>query len=186
MIQMQLWLANLKDTLWKIAGTFLSFLFFGVGSLYTTLSLLNNLVAVILIILAIITIVSLFSLGLIYIVPWLGIPSYITWSITYLTVSVPLIVVAIFGAVINDAAKQQQCDADPNCCFHCDTIVKTESGLIKMSDIDKMISACQEEMDEGDKYEGKEDERSKQFQYYADYFIEKTVCLIQKLITKND
>ena len=135
MIQMQLWLANLKDTLWKIAGTFLSFLFFGVGSLYTTLSVLNNLVAVVLIILAIITIVSLFSLGLIYIVPWLGIPSYIIWSVAYLTISVPLIIVAVFGAVINNTAKQQQCDADPNCCFHGDTIVKTESGLIKMSDI---------------------------------------------------
>jgi len=135
MIQMQLWLANLKDTFWKLAATFLSFLFFGIASLYTTLSALNNFVAVVLIILAIITIVSLFSLNLIYIVPWLGIPSYITWSIAYLTISVPLILVAIFGTVINNSAKQQQCDADPNCCFHGDTRLITERGPIKMRDI---------------------------------------------------
>ena len=135
MIQMQIWLANLKDTFLKLGGTMMSIFLFGVASLYTTLSVLNNFVAVVLIILAIITIVSLFFLALIWVAPWLAVPAYITWAITYLTISIPLIIVAVFGAIINDTVKQQKCDADLNCCFHGDTLIKTEHGIVKIKDI---------------------------------------------------
>jgi len=135
MIQVQLWLANLKDTFWKIGGTLINFFFFTLASFYTSLSVLNNLVAVVLIILAIITIVSLFFLALIWVAPWLGVPSYIAWSLAYLGLSVPLLIVAIFAAIVNESSKQQQCDSDPNCCFHGETLVNTENGEKKMSNI---------------------------------------------------
>ena len=135
MIQLQLWFANLKDTFWKVGGTLISFFFFGLASMYTALSVLNNLVAVVLIILAIVTVVCLFWLAMIYINPFLGVPSFITWSITYLSISVPLIIVAVFAAIVNGTAKQQQCDADPNCCFHGETLVQTENGEKKMRNI---------------------------------------------------
>ena len=135
MIQMQLWLANLKDTFWKVGGTLISFSFFGLASIYTSLSALNNLVAIALIILAIISVVSFFFLSLIWIAPWLGVPSYIGWSLAYLGAATPLLIVAVFAAVLNETVKQQQCNSDPDCCFHGETLVQTEKGMKKMRNI---------------------------------------------------
>merc|ERR1712166_104118 len=135
LIALQVWLANLKDTFWKTGAVMINMLFFSIGTLYTAMSFLNNLLAVVIIILAIITVVSLFNLALIWIVPWFGIPSYIAWSIAYITTATPFIIVAIFAAIINNVVSKSQCDGDPNCCFHGDTKLKTERGIIKMKDI---------------------------------------------------
>lgn len=136
MIELQIWMANLKDTFWKIAATLLNFMFFGVATFYTTMTFLNNLVSVIIIILIIVTIVALFFLAIISILPMIAIPGYIVWTVIYISIVVPLIIVAIFVGNINKTIEQQNCDADPNCCFHGDTKLKTERGVIQMKNIE--------------------------------------------------
>ena len=55
-----------------------------------------------------------------------------------------------------------------------------------MSDIDKMILAMDNEIAETEFLEKSDNPDKERLQKYSDYFLERTACVLQKLLTKND
>jgi hypothetical protein len=133
MIELQKILFKLKDTFMKATGALQAGFLLIVGQAYTFMTFMNSIIHVcvtLLVILAIIQIV-LFALG--YALWFTGpislglIAAAVSTLLTYLGMAIPLIIVIVFVAAINNELKRRE----DMICFHPETKIKLANGGYK-------------------------------------------------------
>lgn len=132
-IKLQVLFFKVKDTFMKSAGVLQTGFLLIVAQAYIFMTFINSIVEVCVVVLIILTIfiVLMFILGVVFwFTPALsaGFISFaVSLLVTYLSMAIPLIVVIIFCAAINNELKRRE----DMVCFHPKTKIKLENGSYK-------------------------------------------------------
>ena len=130
-IQLQKFMFKVRDTLGKAAGTLQAGFLILVAQAYLFMTFINNMVFITVMILIGVTVFMLFMFvmtAIMWFGPWPGFLAVaIGLLITYLCMAIPLVIVIIFFAALNDYIQKQE----DMTCFHPDTKVRTKDGKYK-------------------------------------------------------
>jgi len=132
-IELQKILFKVKDTFMKATGALQAGFLLIVGQAYTVMTFINSLIHVCVILIVILTIITtvLFVIAaLTSAIPGVGqimLTAAITSLVSQLTLSIPMVIVIIFVAAINNELKKRE----DMICFHPETKIKLANGEYK-------------------------------------------------------
>lgn len=136
LVELQKIFFTIKDLLMKGTGVLQTVFFLIVAQAYTFISFLNSLIEAVVILLIILTVFTylMFGMGtLLMAIPFMQVAAAAFYStgaallIAYLGMAIPMIIVIVFLAILNDHMKKQE----DLTCFHPDTKVRIKDGTYK-------------------------------------------------------